>query len=1058
MRVFEAPEDTRRAILAKYRQSLEKNDRSEMKAFDKAIERGTVRGSGLYHALNDPVRTLLALNAISNDDDGIASFDLEGVTEVAIEWLCNQFVPLETFGSYDDEESLIYPEDLPRALKTWGWYLKNRTDNKVQNQFITMFPQQIANGASPKNPLSWTCYQMEDVMDALTPESMGTERNQRWRPEDLGWGEDDAVVVHDEDGWMIIKVLGAKAAADYGRGTRWCTSNEGTARSYLDKNPLFVVFHNGRKFLQSHYDDGELMIMDLRDREIEELDRELGIPLGNAMFGEIRDEILRLMETDIDAQIAIGKAKAESTYENTLKRLERSVANYYQMQTENENLSRFMDRIIPKRVIVENRTKQEDAKQRYIRNLSDLDPEKLRQKNDERISEQLQSLAGASNTITQNPQLIPAECLESTDVEEPILKDLIDRYRKTLDLSKLSYGWWQGYQERKVIFYLLRQANRLQYQSPELDSLFIYFMKTFVQNADHDDAEYFTNLWPILLNYGDLIPEGDTETREIVRSTAKGLYDYIYIEKDLFEDMEVQPSRPRQSYMLSLKDTTGGLDQLILQLSMIPTQTDGKWEDFHKNVSRIAQSLDDLDDDQLSLFRPIAPYLKSISLAMSKTIVQIDNKGPDFKYSIAYDSRWYGVNFRDELSNWFDAVKRSRTNPVVATVKLSKMTLNGPDYDDDYCWEQQVFIEWPESLDEQWDWSYDWDSEWFKNPSQITEQDAIEMIKAQSWWRTTTLTIESLNNPSLPFSNTWSRIAPPFAYYYLLLMLKRRFGDDCLDVLLGQQPSDLISRIGAIPWLDIGSHAASESPDPIPLSVFASFEDLRLRSSDELPSGYLLVANGKGKGSLLWDNFTDYIDRIQPPKPRPKTWYGYAFGRPMQYYPDDFPDLSTEVFEILNAEGELSDTTAMNIFRGYFVEPLIPIEDRTVRQINDKGFARPPATLGYVCYTCKRPIEYDVQQRRWLKPVGSEGRDVWANSRNNCENRGIEHILAVMPTSSTNEYAPVRAQSLWCSVCTGVRANPSGMDWPTTDYSRNRSNGGRQCTCGYAKANDALYE
>ena len=61
MRVFEAPEQTREAILGKYRQRLERNDKSELKAFDKAIRSGTVRGSGLYHYLNDPVRTLLAL-------------------------------------------------------------------------------------------------------------------------------------------------------------------------------------------------------------------------------------------------------------------------------------------------------------------------------------------------------------------------------------------------------------------------------------------------------------------------------------------------------------------------------------------------------------------------------------------------------------------------------------------------------------------------------------------------------------------------------------------------------------------------------------------------------------------------------------------------------------------------------------------------------------------------------------------------------------------------------------------------------------------------------------
>jgi hypothetical protein len=71
--------------------------------------------------------------------------------------------------------------------------------------------------------------------------------------------ERGAKVVYDQDPYKIIKIGGPgvdkdeaiTAACTYARNTKWCTSDKGSASKYLSRGPLFIVFRNGEKILQT---------------------------------------------------------------------------------------------------------------------------------------------------------------------------------------------------------------------------------------------------------------------------------------------------------------------------------------------------------------------------------------------------------------------------------------------------------------------------------------------------------------------------------------------------------------------------------------------------------------------------------------------------------------------------------------------------------------------------------------------------------------------------------------------------------------------------------------
>ena len=265
MRVFEAPDQTRDAVLSKYRKVLEDQDPNDydyplfLEDFDNIVS-GKISpqeaGDYIFEELLPSLEALMSITtSVTLPIDVRRARGLQSIKEGQVEWLCNQFVPLESFGDYDSEitSDLIWPEDLPRAIETLDWFMEARKDSRVQNQFRLMFPEEISDGASIRNPLDWSCYQMEDVQDSLTPGNLATARNERWDPEERGFTPDEADVAYDQDGIMIVRMLKPRAATAYASGTRWCTSHATTAKGYLDTGPLYVVFDNGKKYAQAHY-------------------------------------------------------------------------------------------------------------------------------------------------------------------------------------------------------------------------------------------------------------------------------------------------------------------------------------------------------------------------------------------------------------------------------------------------------------------------------------------------------------------------------------------------------------------------------------------------------------------------------------------------------------------------------------------------------------------------------------------------------------------------------------------------------------------------------------
>jgi hypothetical protein len=90
--------------------------------------------------------------------------------------------------------------------------------------------------------LAWAKYKKHDLR---------SEREKIENAKKLG-----SKVIYDKNGYKIIKIEGNNeyttlAACMYAKGTKWCTSEGGTASSYLARGPLYVVFKDGQKILQT---------------------------------------------------------------------------------------------------------------------------------------------------------------------------------------------------------------------------------------------------------------------------------------------------------------------------------------------------------------------------------------------------------------------------------------------------------------------------------------------------------------------------------------------------------------------------------------------------------------------------------------------------------------------------------------------------------------------------------------------------------------------------------------------------------------------------------------
>jgi hypothetical protein len=114
----------------------------------------------------------------------------------------------------------------------------------------------------------YTLHDLEDIEDKILGRPLQTERQE---------GENrnpSAKLIYNQGGYKIIQVGGpgtdleqaSQALCFYANNTRWCTDNDKTNREYLEKGPVYVIFHNGKKIAQA---DGKRQVMDTKDRDIE---------------------------------------------------------------------------------------------------------------------------------------------------------------------------------------------------------------------------------------------------------------------------------------------------------------------------------------------------------------------------------------------------------------------------------------------------------------------------------------------------------------------------------------------------------------------------------------------------------------------------------------------------------------------------------------------------------------------------------------------------------------------------------------------------------------------
>ncbi len=236
------------------------------------------------------------------------------INEQALEWICNQFAATNPETDELWNPNLIWPEDLPRALEVWDWYSEAKKDPRIQNKFRELFP-----GRPPKNPLEYSVEDMEDVMDAVTPEAVKAAKNNRWNPQELGYDPKVAKEILNEDGLMIVEITGeagGDAASKYASGTRWCTSSPATAKNYLRQGPLYVVFQNGQKFAQIHAESNQ--VCDIRDRNMSELPG----PLSKFMFEKSKknyDQDIMLIKNPDQARAHLIEGKIQDLQERMRK-------------------------------------------------------------------------------------------------------------------------------------------------------------------------------------------------------------------------------------------------------------------------------------------------------------------------------------------------------------------------------------------------------------------------------------------------------------------------------------------------------------------------------------------------------------------------------------------------------------------------------------------------------------------------------------------------------------------------------------------------------------------
>ena len=1073
MRVFEAPEQTRDAVLSKYRKVLEDRDPNDyeyplfLEDFDNIVS-GKISpqeaGDYIFEDLLPSVEALMSITtSVTLPIDVRRARGLQSIKEGQVEWLCNQFVPLESFGDSEITSDLIWPEDLPRAIETLDWFMEARKDSRVQNQFRLMFPEEISDGASVKNPLDWSCYQMEDVQDSLTPGNLATARNERWDPEERGFTSDEADVAYDQDGIMIVRMLKPRAATAYASGTRWCTSHATTARGYLETGPLYVVFDNGKKYAQAHYGfkarsssylDDYVSFMDVRDREIDDASDSIRRAVADTILGDAAEYHSGLLT--VDGYIEQEYAKAVEKRDLEVSRARRAMENAG--RTEILGSSIFANRFDGGSYLRDQAKRITDA--------------------DDALADAMVKIGARAEKAVFRSNLSGFTTLsriqEAIDDDEgiggsstvDITMDADDMYR-VLDTIVSNYTLW-----RNDPTFTDSGSN------PSREEQMEAILEVADKNEIVDDR--ITNL---LIRIADW--------------SRKNAWDYTGMENGIKRYYKRLPAPVPSELAIALytdmDNKEGG--KFILRRANAATKRrlgrlgDDEDDDYDISalieVGRISQLEDVLttmgdsesDSDIFVITKALRPIASDMATA-AKAFDRLERMIPDDDpYSIPLS--WSSRSRVEDDKNWIKRALTARKHPPVNIVLGNEVEILN-EYEGEYYAKITLTLRrWNGEVIKETDYT----DEWYDTPNEARavaneEVDEVFIPRAinnydgaysvlNDWdetpvdtYRLGIITSTIVEGRDDDYEDTLHVINN---YWVQLFMInqafQKRFGYDAWNTLVsGGTPGvedDLLSRILQIPINDtmtIGQYAESIQP----------VERNDVPARDRHP-GLLLTDDDTIADPSAPQTFRDFRGRQLSPAPMVKgTYLSYDINLAS---PDDHMDITNEILSIYQSGGRTIDHPAMSIFEGYFVEPHIPMSQRVVRQVDNKNLPKPPAILGYVCFNTRRWIEWDSEDG-WT--------EMWRPGTKHRNRAKPDHVLAVMPDIKTHwsswrsantydsTFVPIRAGVVWCTACGGARANARGDNsftarFATGDpYSWVRSN--NKCYCGGSERYESLYD
>ena len=989
MRVFEAPDKTADAILRMYgEQFILNNNEYDDQWLEQIKDPKTVKAaiSELDYWMQEDFALLQKL---------LKDIRSGKIPEKPAQWLCYQVLPLVPFGTYEctqnnPDQLLIYPEDLPRALRTFDWWDENRKDSGVQTKIRSMYPAVNAGDRKIKNPLDWSIWDMENVQAAMTPEAEAQASNEKWMPDTLGLSPRQAEVAMQEDDVMVVRITEKNAASRYASGTQWCTSSTSVAQNYLNTGDLFVVVRNGNRIGQIHTERNQ--IMNLQDRPMTDLPPSV----ARFMLREDIESLKKLVnEWPTDEELTVkwmddNRMQRVDALESTKMQYDKAMAIYEGNEIDEDSYSRFFMRRVFGTVDTSEIKQTMELRQNELDSW-DANPLKpdVHQLNLMR-GNNIRAITNYMRGISNMSSRVPVQM--RTGANSSILDEAtLERLLEISNTSQIDLDLWQLSDMvndppdtlRAKMLEALRAARPLNNYTRRSQEALNNFMKTAIRVGGYDLDDFFPgstdaviemmaairenggqdgDAWPFLESLGDVMTE-------INRKNAPPVNVVWFLKQDRgFQDRflpridDVNSTRWTVTfYATSDSSDPASAPDGFNQLAKLPDDT------YTLVKTRLVAGFPKATAENLSQRYGVQTGMTNQNLYKEALVELVRRKEGEQQATATGKLLTAG------------AVDRSLNARMARHVRNSLAT----------SWQQGVVHRngpwWVTARD------------WFVD----TERARKLAAKIESEGNNNNLQL-------VPFGVRW-------------------YGDPGFDIrnLTG-----------------VGLDAEGE---------MISFPVTDLREGG-----------------------------------------------------DDFGDLRKEVLDEI-AKGADTNITPRQDKTGYlsaFVEPILdPATERMLKQINSKGRARPPATLGFVCMLCRYPIELDPADGQWKHPqndpeeilafaerwgwqtefwpYGKGTDDVcqWEGHEGKAYGKRVGSTVKGMPYitkySDSNPVGviPMRADKphlpflnkgaaiLWCRLCTGIRPVPpvvsGSYQIDTSAWENVRSK--RPCKCGYTERSLNLY-